>query len=215
MRKICRSELPENYSNAVLIKSHARNSHYQRMVAVEKTLEHCRRIRSEYESELDELKFQNQQDGFSAGFEIFLNQFLSIIDLYHKRRSYVFSSYKQHLKALLENLLFDPDIIEVVISKIQKEFHEQEDKDFIFVFPEKFRSVFDGNVNCLFSDGPDITLKNSSEIIRFPYGDVCEEIFESMDSHVSNILDKLNNSFAGSIDCIIGKLTKLKCMLSD
>ncbi|HBA9513505.1 TPA: hypothetical protein J1413_004863 [Escherichia coli] len=212
MRKICNSELPENYAGVALIKSRARNAHYKRIVAVQKTLEHCRSIRSEFESELDELKLKSKRDGFSAGFEIFLEQFISVINLYNKRRKDIFSSYKEYLRIQLEYLLFDPDMVEVIISKIQNEFYEPKDKEFMFIFPEKFRSVFSGDINCLFTDGFDITLKNSSEIIRFPYGDLCEEIFKSMDC---NIPDKLNDSFKDTIDCIIRKLKKLKCMLPD
>lgn len=215
MRKICSSELPENYANVTLIKSRARSSHYQRIVAVQKTLEHCRGIRSEFESELDELKVKSRRDGFSAGFEIFLDQFISIINLYNKRRKDIFLSHKKYFMMQLENLLFDPDVVKVVISKIQNEFHEQEDNEFLFVFPEKFRSVFSGEINCLFVDGLDITLKNRSEIIRFPYDDICEKIRESMDCNMLNMFDKLNDSFIDTIDCIITKLKKIKSMLSD
>lgn len=213
MRKICKSELPEIHSDTVLIKSRERNYHYQRICAIEKTLEACRAARLKFESELAEMKFISQKDGFSAGFEIFLGQFIKIISFYQKRQNERFLAYKYFLQEQVEKAIFDPELVEIIISKLQKEFNE--DSKIIFIFPEKFRSFFSENLNCLYGNSLDVTIKNDSEMIRFPYEALLGEIFNSADQSILDISDKFNEQFTDILDMTIEKLEKLRQMGTD
>ncbi|EKC7685920.1 hypothetical protein OQB17_004441 [Salmonella enterica] len=208
MQIIKKSELPENYANKVLIKRRERNYHYQHMVAIEKTLEYCRGIRLAFEAELAEERQRSQQDGFSAGFEIFLVQFIKIISLYNKRQEKTFNAYKNILKKQVKNLLFDSEVAELLISKMQGKV--ESNKDFIFIFPKEFCSIFNGELNCLYTDGGDITLKNNGGIIRFSYDTACEEMFETTELYFREVVDKLNQYFYDEIDSIINLLQELK-----
>lgn len=132
MRKINSDELPDNCFVYPLIKYRARNRHLKNILAIQRTLEHCNKIRTDFESELDELKILNENKGYLTGLSLIFNELVHTLVSYEEKQKIRFSAYKDFLKSQIESAFIDPEMVDIIISYIQSYF--KDDKKLLLYF---------------------------------------------------------------------------------
>ncbi|ELD0488010.1 hypothetical protein QUQ58_004609 [Escherichia coli] len=211
MRKINSDELPDNCFVYPLIKYSARNRHLKNILAIQKTLEHCNKIRTDFESELDELKILNENKGYLTGLSLIFNELVHTLVSYEEKQNIRFSDYKDFLKSQIETAFIDPEMVDIIISYIQSYF--KDDKKITLIFPEKFKAILDGcNAydGLVYADSFDFAAKNDADIIMLPYTFLCKKIFSEADMYIENMNKDMHSIIPKHIDEIISALLKFK-----
>lgn len=211
MRKINSDELPDNCFVYPLIKYSARNRHLKNILAIQRTLEHCNKIRTDFESELDELKILNENKGYLTGLSLIFNELVHTLVSYEEKQKIRFSAYKDFLKSQIESAFIDPEMVDIIISYIQSYF--KDDKKITLVFPEKFKAILDGHNTydgLVYADSFDFAAKNDADIIMLPYTFLCEKIFSETDMHIENMNEDMHYIIPKHIDEIIAALLRFK-----
>ena len=211
MRKINSDELPDNCFIYPLIKCSTHNRHLRNILAIQKTLEHCNKIRTEFEAELDELRTLNENKGYLAGLSLVFNELVHILVLYEEKQNNRFSAYKDFLKSQVESAFIDPEMVDIIISYIQTYF--KDDKKITLVFPEKFKAIL-GDCNAydglVYADSFDFSAKNDTGIIMLPYTALCEKVFSETDIHIENVNKDIHFIIPKYMDEIISALLQFK-----
>jgi len=210
---ISKSELPENYHSAKIIRS-AERSQCQRMAsALERTLKRCNEMYAEYEAHTITLRKQSQKEGFTQGFELFFSQLFIFLEEYEKRQNSRLEGLRESIINSVKSSFHDS----VIVDRILHHLHEQcgHQKPLRIIIPKQVKLPEGADLSSYtFSDDSHITLQNDRDSIRFPSSAICQEWLDSADKvtiarteDINELLPRLLSDISNKINYLIENYT--------
>lgn len=158
----------------LLIKSAEHTRHHQMARALERTLGHCSEIHAKCASDMEKLRESTKKEGFSAGFQLFFTQIVSLLDNINRRYNQRQTAFRQSLMTALEGSFHDPVVVERIIFYLQEICAPQSALNVVIprgvTLPDKEKGT-----NYQYTDDNHITITDGDEVIRFPCEMLCQQ----------------------------------------
>lgn len=184
MRTITTDTLPEDIDNQVVVKSGERTRHQRMTVALERTLSRCSEIHAEYELQTISLRESSEQQGFEAGFRLFFDQMVALIDDYQRLQHQHQMQFREQVGNALKSALHDSMIVNRIIHHLQEKCGHQKALRIIIPTAVKLPEGADAS-NYQFTDDNHITVQNDMDAIRFPSESLCRQWLHHADEKVA------------------------------
>lgn len=205
---ISKSELPENYHSAKVIRSSERTRCQRMTSALERTLKRCNEMYAEYESHTVSLRKNSQKEGFTQGFELFFSQLFTFLEEYDKRQNRRLEDLRESIINSVKSSFHDT----VIVQRILHHLHEQcgQQKPLRIIIPKQV-NLPDGIdlSNYIFSDDSHITLQNDMDSIRFPSSAICQKWLDTADSSIIPRTENINELLPNLLNDINKKINYL------
>ena len=180
MRTITIDTLPEDIDKQVVVKSGERTRHQRMTKALERTLNRCSEIHAEYELNTLKLRENCERQGFEAGFRLFFDQLVRLIDDYQRLQNQRQSQFRQHVGQALKSSLHDPMSVNRIIHHLQERCGHQKALRIIIPASVALPEGADAS-NYQFTDDNHITVQNDMDAIRFPSDSLCRQWLQQAD----------------------------------
>ncbi len=184
MRTITTDSLPEDLDNLVVVKSGERTRHQKMTIALERTLSRCTEIHAAYELQTIRLRESCEKQGFEAGFRLFFDQLVKLIDDYQRLQHQRQTQFHQQVGKALQSSLHDPTIVNRIIHHLQEKCGHQKALRIIIPTAVMLPEGADAS-NYLFTDDNHITVQNDMDAIRFPSESLCRQWLNHADEMVA------------------------------
>lgn len=184
MRILSKNELPENYKDLKIIKSHDRDRCVKMNTLLERTLSRCNDMYAEYQLETNLLRENCQREGFSSGFDMFFSQLLQFIEQYSDLQNARLETLKESLTQSIKSSFNDTMIVERILHHL----HEKcgQIKPLKIILPSNIRlSGHIDHSNFIFSNEENITLQTERDSIRFPISLICQQWMDKAESNIA------------------------------
>lgn len=181
MRTITTDSLPEDIDNLVVIKSGERTRHQQMTVALERTLTRCNEIKLQ----AIKLRESYEKQGFEAGFRLFFDQLVTLIDNYQRLQHLWQTKFRHNVGEALKSSLHDPVIVNRIIHHLQEKCGHQKVLRIIIPTSVPLPEGADAS-NYQFTDNNHITVQNDMDAIRFPSESLCQQWLNHADEQVTS-----------------------------
>ncbi|WP_168414245.1 type III secretion protein [Erwinia amylovora] len=208
MRIITSDELPRDFNKQTLIKSNERNRHRSMATALEKTLNRCSEIYSEYELHTVELRENCAKKGFTTGFKLFFSQLTAMLDNYERLQEARIQSFRDNLHNALKSSLQDTVIVERIIHHLQGECGHQKPLKIIIPKSVQLQDNTDTS-NYLFCEDNHITVQNDVDSIRFPSDSLCQQWLSAAEDQIVSSNKEIESLIPDLLSDIIIQLTEL------
>ncbi|WP_168385276.1 type III secretion protein [Erwinia amylovora] len=208
MRIITSDELPRDFNKQILIKSNERNRHRSMATALEKTLNRCSEIYSEYELHTVELRENCAKEGFTTGFKLFFSQLTAMLDNYERLQEARIQSFRDNLHNALKSSLQDTVIVERIIHHLQGECGHQKPLKIIIPKSVQLQDNTDTS-NYLFCEDNHITVQNDVDSIRFPSDSLCQQWLSAAEDQIVSSNKEIESLIPDLLSDIIIQLTEL------
>lgn len=208
MRTITIDELPDDLHRQVVIKSKERTRHQRMASALERTLNYCSEMHFEAERQMATLRENCEKEAFQAGFHLFFNQIVTLLDEYQRQQIERQVAYRQHIAATLKKSLNDTMIVERIIHHLQEQCGHQKALRIIIPAAVKLPEGVDAS-NYQYTHDSHITVQNDRDAVRFPSETLCQQWLQYADEHIAPLNNTINNLIPDMLRDLAGKLIVL------